>query len=32
MYKPQEIEKKILEFWDKNKTFSKLRAKNKGKK
>ena len=32
MYKPQEIEKQILEFWSKNKIFGKLRAKNKGKK
>ncbi len=32
MYNPQQTEKQILEFWDKNKIFSKLRAKNKGKK
>lgn len=30
MYKPQEIERQILEFWDKNKIFEKLRKKNKG--
>ncbi len=32
MYNPQEIEKEILEFWEKNKIFDKLRKKNKGKK
>ena len=32
MYSPQETEKKILEFWEKNKIFRKLREKNKGKK
>ncbi len=32
MYNPQEIEKEILEFWEKNKTFEKLLKKNKGKK
>ena len=30
MINQQEIEKEILEFWNKNKTFDKLRAKNKG--
>ena len=32
MYSPQKIEKEILEFWNKNRTFEKLRKKNKGKK
>ncbi len=32
MYNAQETEKKILEFWEKNKIFEKLRKKNKGKK
>ena len=32
MYNFQEIEKEILNFWDKNKTFEKLVQKNKGKK
>ncbi|MEK6872437.1 MAG: isoleucine--tRNA ligase [Nanoarchaeota archaeon] len=32
MYNPQETEKEILEFWEKNKIFDKLRKKNKGKK
>jgi len=32
MYKPQETEKQILEFWKKNKIFEKLRRKNTGKK
>ena len=31
MYKTQENEKEILEFWTKNKIFDKLRKKNKGK-
>ncbi len=32
MYNPQQVEKEILEFWEKNKIFDKLRKKNKGKK
>ena len=32
MYNPQEIENRILTFWEKNKIFEKLREKNKGKK
>lgn len=32
MYNPQETEKKVLGFWEKNKIFDKLRKKNKGKK
>jgi len=32
MYAPQETEKQILEFWQKQKIFDKLRKKNKGKK
>ncbi len=31
MYNPNEIEQEILEFWEKNKIFDKLRKKNKGK-
>ena len=32
MYKPQEIEKEVLAFWDKSKAFEKLRKKIKGNK
>lgn len=32
MYKAEEIEKQILEFWDKNQILNKIRTKNKGKK
>ncbi len=32
MQKPQEIEKEVLEFWEKEKIFGELRKKNKGKK
>ena len=32
MINQQEIEKEVLKFWKKNKTFDKLRKKNKGKK
>lgn len=32
MYNPQEIEKKVLDFWEKNKIFDKLSERNKGKK
>ena len=32
MYNPDKVEKEILEFWDKNKIFDKLRKKNSGKK
>lgn len=32
MYQPQEIEKEILSFWEREKIFDKLRKKNKGKK
>ena len=32
MYHPQDIEKEILNFWDRKKIFNKLRKKNKGKK
>lgn len=30
IYNPQEIEKRILDFWDRNKIFDKLRERNKG--
>jgi len=30
MYNPQETEKEILKFWDENRTFEKLKKKNKG--
>jgi len=32
MYNSTELEKNVLEFWNKNNTFDKLRLKNKGKK
>lgn len=32
MYNPKEIEKEVLEFWDKNKIYQKAKSKNKGKK
>ncbi len=32
MYDPNEVEKEVLEFWEKNKIFNKLRERNKGKK
>ena len=31
-YEPTEIEKEILDFWEKNKIYDKAKAKNKGKK
>src|SRR3989338_8384066 len=32
MYNPQEVEKEILNFWEKHKVFEKLRKKNNGNK